>query len=1206
MSGNEAVARLSLDASEFHSGLQKAGKEMQDFGNKTEQAGKRSAESLQKLRDEAKAASQTAHQALKESRKALREAEHEAKRSSSDMAKEAVRQAQTALTQAQIAADAARNRAVQAADDLRKYQNSVRTIERDLQRKIAETEAGGRNTSGYYAHIAQQRGINKADIQPMLQQLERARRLTDQNTISMGQYNAALRTVPMQMTDIVTQLAGGQNPFLILLQQGGQLRDSFGGIGNMFRGIASTISPFKVAVGGGAAVVGGLAYAMYQGGKESRAYQNELTLAGGAAGITADRLQQAAEAVGRSTGYWNEAREAALEFVKVGNIHAEDYTRFSQSVVLMSEATGRSVADLVGEYKKIGEDPVKAVVELSGKYQSMTAEVYAQVVALKEQGREQEAVRLVLGKYSDESEQMAKRVTENLGLIERGWENIGKAASAAWEWMKSVGREATLQQQIQALELQRREIADGAGDYAMFGATADTNRQLADIDARIGSLKRQQRAEEELTALKQQRAQAEKEGVDAMDALRRGAEAAMPAVQKLRQELAKVDERLAKARAAPNATKQSIAQAEKDAKAIKADLYAKLAAEQERAKKSAERETRGSRFAFPTTAAGLRLKAGAEGGGKAHAGTYAAAHAFQKLIGNDMVRFGALNDRYHHRINPKTGKKTVSKHNQGLAFDATPAAHLKGGAFQAVVNQYRAALIDAGMQEGRDFVIKFERAGQVNANQTKSTANHWHFQWQNAAAAARFAQSQSAKSFFNRGLYKDLGVAKKSDYEQYTESFGDKQRRLKLESELRAKNPFGSIDNELALRSRREYGTWTPEQQQSELAKARAADEAATQAKLTELAKEHVAMQQKKLALVGETSEAAKLQYELESGSLKHLLPEAKAQLLTLQQQIDARQKQFETDKKYSELIDNLAEQTQSSYQQKLFELSLAGKTKDEIAKLTLAREYDMHIMQAIAAGASAEYVDGLRQQKDAAEQARQVLAHKQAEHDKDWVGGIYDGVSRYLDSFGTMREQVTGLVEDSAGRMSDALADFVSTGKTDFRGFAQSVLQDISKMMVKMAVFNAMKYAGQAFGGIGTVGSSAIDVLFSSGGYTGDGGKYEPAGIVHKGEYVLSQENVRRLGGVPAIEGLLHRAKGYAGGGAVGVPPSPALFRQPAAAGVQVAVTVHVHGGGDNVETDARKGVEAAIPKMLAAMVKNGIAEECRAGGIIYQTVRA
>ncbi len=55
--------------------------------------------------------------------------------------------------------------------------------------------------------------------------------------ISVGQYKAAMRTLPAQFTDIATQLAGGQNPWLILLQQGGQVKDSFGGMIPMFRGL---------------------------------------------------------------------------------------------------------------------------------------------------------------------------------------------------------------------------------------------------------------------------------------------------------------------------------------------------------------------------------------------------------------------------------------------------------------------------------------------------------------------------------------------------------------------------------------------------------------------------------------------------------------------------------------------------------------------------------------------------------------------------------------------------------------------------------------------------------------------------------------------------------------------------------------------------------------------------------------------------------
>ncbi|HBP8200190.1 TPA: phage tail length tape measure family protein, partial [Escherichia coli] len=60
--------------------------------------------------------------------------------------------------------------------------------------------------------------------------------------ISIGQYKAAMRTLPAQFTDIATQLAGGQSPWLILLQQGGQIKDSFGGMLPMFRSLAGAVT----------------------------------------------------------------------------------------------------------------------------------------------------------------------------------------------------------------------------------------------------------------------------------------------------------------------------------------------------------------------------------------------------------------------------------------------------------------------------------------------------------------------------------------------------------------------------------------------------------------------------------------------------------------------------------------------------------------------------------------------------------------------------------------------------------------------------------------------------------------------------------------------------------------------------------------------------------------------------------------------------
>ncbi|KCY49676.1 tape measure domain protein [Acinetobacter baumannii 1571545] len=65
----------------------------------------------------------------------------------------------------------------------------------------------------------------------------------------------------------------------------------------------------------------------------------------------------------------------------------------------------------------------------------------------------------------------------------------------------------------------------------------------------------------------------------------------------------------------------------------------------------------------------------------------------------------------------------------------------------------------------------------------------------------------------------------------------------------------------------------------------------------------------------------------------------------------------------------------------------------------------------------------------------------------------------------------------------------------------------------------------------------------FSDGGYTGNGLKHTPAGIVHKGEVVWSQEDIKRWGGVSVVESMRQsKPSGYANGGYVSNNTSEAI----------------------------------------------------------------
>ncbi|MDM9170978.1 hypothetical protein QU830_27090, partial [Escherichia coli] len=70
---------------------------------------------------------------------------------------------------------------------------------------------------------------------------------------------------------------------------------------------------------------------------------------------------------------------------------------------------------------------------------------------------------------------------------------------------------------------------------------------------------------------------------------------------------------------------------------------------------------------------------------------------------------------------------------------------------------------------------------------------------------------------------------------------------------------------------------------------------------------------------------------------------------------------------------------------------------------------------------------------------------------------------------------------------------------------------------------------------------AAAAKFHFATGGFTGTGGKYEPAGIVHRGEFVFTKEATSRIG----VGNLYRLMRGYAEGGYVGAAGSPAQMRR-------------------------------------------------------------
>lgn len=283
------------------------------------------------------------------------------------------------------------------------------------------------------------------------------------------------------------------------------------------------------------------------------------------------------------------------------------------------------------------------------------------------------------------------------------------------------------------------------------------------------------------------------------------------------------------------------------------------------------------------------------------------------------------------------------------------------------------------------------------------------------------------------------------------------------------------------------------------------------------------------------------------------------------------------------------------------FELQLLGKTRKEQELLQYNHQLDVEASR-LKIGMSQENIAKLDEEIAKLKERRAIIQAESEKRRGNPIAGIKDGINQIQDSFGDMAANMSQVTQNAFNGMADALTDFVMTGKADFRSLAQSILRDLSSMIIKMMIFNSLKAAfggtevGKFFGfsGGGYVGG------YASGGYTGDGGKYTPAGVVHRGEYVITKEATSRLG--IGFLNHLNYGRGYANGGAVGSIPSTGY--KPMAGG---SISVKVINNGEpvnaNVEQKQRNGeteITVELIRQIARSETNGIiSNNMRSGGL-------
>ncbi len=338
---------------------------------------------------------------------------------------------------------------------------------------------------------------------------------TDATGLSAKQTAAALRGVPAQVTDIVTSLQGGQAPLQVLLQQGGQLKDMFGGIGPAARAlggyVVGLVNPFTLA----AAAAAGLGLAYFKGSEEATAYRQALILSGNAAGTSADQLGSLATQISSTIGTTGAAAEVLAQLAGNSKIAGESFGIVATAALEMQSATGKAIEETVAEFAKIGKDPVAAAKELNDQYNFLTAAVYSQIVALNQQGDTIGAAKLLTETYADTIRTRTADVTANLGLIESAWKKVKSAAAGALDATLDVGRTQSIDAQIAEREKLLADRKNGLLAQLFPEDLGSGSSSTKFIEGQIEALKRAKVQIEANSKAEGERATIQREGIDA-------------------------------------------------------------------------------------------------------------------------------------------------------------------------------------------------------------------------------------------------------------------------------------------------------------------------------------------------------------------------------------------------------------------------------------------------------------------------------------------------------------------------------------------------------------------------------------------------------------------------------------------------------------------------------------------------------------------
>ncbi|MEB3417549.1 phage tail tip lysozyme [Salipiger marinus] len=342
------------------------------------------------------------------------------------------------------------------------------------------------------------------------------------------------RNLSYQLSDTFQTLALGMPIQQVLLQQGPQIIDIYGGVGNTFRALRAALTPVRLALGAttAAVVVGAAAWNGYL-----TSVKEVQTAAGGlgrATAAPAAELEAAAQAGASTAGISiKAARSMQAEFLRTGRIGSENFEGLIGISKDFAATIGIEAAAAGGALSEMFAKPAEGADTLYRKYGLIDAATMRQVRNLAEQNRGTEAQTLLLDALQPRLVDAAEATT----LLGRAWDDVKTAASDAGNAIGGAinrvfsgpSREEELQDRIAAAQKRLQDL-DGGRKYLRL-SDDDREQRRAEAQAELAQAELELASTRARASFRQSRAAAEARGRNSLDVA-----GASPANARLQQE----------------------------------------------------------------------------------------------------------------------------------------------------------------------------------------------------------------------------------------------------------------------------------------------------------------------------------------------------------------------------------------------------------------------------------------------------------------------------------------------------------------------------------------------------------------------------------------------------------------------------------------------------------------------------------------------